>query len=80
MGTVIGVIFQQAVPVFADLTPGSYNLDATDVQRRIMPRTKAIIAVHFLGNPCDLDSLKALADRHRLVLSDRTSTSRAPSR
>lgn len=39
-----------------------------DVQRRITPKTKAIIAVHLLGNPCDLDALQALADRHKLVL------------
>ncbi len=39
-----------------------------DVERRITPRTKAIIAVHLTGNPCDLDSLKALADRHKLIL------------
>jgi len=68
MGTVIGILFQQAVPVFADLGPDTYNLDVADVQRRITPKTKAIIAVHLLGNPCDLESLKALADRHNLIL------------
>jgi len=68
MGTVIGILFQQAVPVFADLGPGNYNLDLADVERRITPKTKAIIAVHLLGNPCDLDALKALADRRGLVL------------
>jgi len=68
IGSVIGVIYQQAVPVFADLGPGTYNLDVADVERRITPRTKAIIAVHLTGNPCDLDALKALADRHQLVL------------
>ena len=68
MGTVIGVLYQQAVPVFADLGADNYNLDVADVQRRITPKTKAIIAVHLLGNPCDLDALKALADRHGLVL------------
>ena len=68
IGTVIGVLFQQAVPVFADLGPGTYNLDAADVQRRSTPKTKAIIAVHLAGNPCDLNALKDLADRHGLVL------------
>jgi len=68
MGTVIGVLYQQAVPVFADLGADNYNLDVADVQRRITPKTKAIIAVHLLGNPCDLDALSALADRHGLVL------------
>jgi perosamine synthetase len=68
IGTVIGVLYQQAVPVFADLGAGTYNLDVADVERRITPRTKAIIAVHLTGNPCDLDALKAVADRHKLLL------------
>jgi dTDP-4-amino-4,6-dideoxygalactose transaminase len=68
MGTIIGVIYQQAVPVFADLGAGTYNLDVADVKRRITPKTKAIIAVHLTGNPCDLDALKALADEHKLIL------------
>ena len=68
IGTVIGVIYQQGVPVFADLGAGTYNLDVADVERRITPKTKAIIAVHLCGNPCDLDALKALADRHNLIL------------
>ena len=68
IGTVIGVLYQQAVPVFADLGAGTYNLDVADVKRRITPKTKAIIAVHLAGNPCDMDALRALADRHKLVL------------
>jgi dTDP-4-amino-4,6-dideoxygalactose transaminase len=68
IGTVIGVIYQQGVPVFADLGASTYNLDPTDVERRITPRTRAIIAVHLCGNPCDLHALKAIADRHKLVL------------
>lgn len=68
IGTVIGVIYQQAVPIFADLGVGTHNLDAADVERRITPKTKAIIAVHLTGNPCDLDALRAVADRHKLVL------------
>jgi dTDP-4-amino-4,6-dideoxygalactose transaminase len=68
IGTVIGVLYQQAVPVFADLGAATYNLDVEDVKRRITPKTKAIIAVHLAGNPCDLDALRAVADRHNLVL------------
>jgi perosamine synthetase len=68
IGTVIGVLYQQGVPVFADLGPGTYNLDPADVERRITSKTKAIIAVHLCGNPCDLQTLKTLADKHNLVL------------
>lgn len=68
IGTVIGVIYQQGVPVFADLGASTYNLDPADVERRITPKTKAIIAVHLCGNPCDVDALKAIADKHKLTL------------
>jgi perosamine synthetase len=68
IGTVIGILYQQAVPVFADLGASTYNLDVADVERRITPKTKAIIPVHLSGNPCDMNALKALADRHKLIL------------
>lgn len=68
VGTVIGVIYQQGVPVFADLVPNTYNLDPEDVERKITPKTKAIIAVHLAGNPCRMEELKAIADKHKLVL------------
>lgn len=68
IGTVIGVLFQQAVPVFADLEPLTYNLDPVDVARKITPKTKAIIAVHLSGNPCRIAELKEIADKHKLVL------------
>src|SRR2546422_8166177 len=68
IGTVIGVIYQLGVPVFGDLGASTYNLDPADVERWITPKTKAIIAVHLCGNPCDLHALKALADKHGLVL------------
>lgn len=68
IGTVIGVIYQQGVPVFADLGASTYNLDPADVERKITPRTKAIIAVHLAGNPAPMDELLAIAEKHSLVL------------
>ncbi len=68
IGTVIGVLFQQAVPVFADLEPQTGCLDPADVERKITPNTKAVIAVHLAGNPCKLAELKEIADRHKLIL------------
>ena len=68
IGTVIGVIYQQGVPVFADLGATTYTLDPADVERRITPKTRAIIAVHLCGNPSDLGALKAIADKHNLIL------------
>ncbi len=68
VGTTIGVLYQQAVPVFADLGASTYNLDPADVERKITPRTRAIIAVHLAGNPCDMAALSRIADQHKLVL------------
>jgi len=68
IGTVIGIIFQNAVPVFADLDPHTYCLDPADVERKITARTRAIIAVHLSGNPCRLAELKEIADKHKLIL------------
>ena len=68
IGTVTGILFQQAVPVFADLEPHTYNLSVEDVKQKITPKTRAIIAVHLAGNPCNMQALQQLADEHNLVL------------
>lgn len=67
LGTIIPIIQQNAIPVFADVD-ASFNLDPRDVERKITRRTKAIIAVHLFGNPCDMDSLRAIAAAHGLAL------------
>ncbi len=68
MGSVIGVLYQQAVPVFADVDPHTYNLDPVDVQRRLTARTRVIMPVHLAGTPCDLPSLRRLARDHSLTI------------
>lgn len=68
MGSVIGILYQQCVPVFADIDPHTYNLDPADVRRRITPKTRAILVVHLAGNPSDLDALVALAREHDLFV------------
>lgn len=57
-----------ATPVFVDIDPDTYNIDANRVDEAITSRTRAIIVVHQMGMPCDLPALKAIADRHRLTL------------
>jgi dTDP-4-amino-4,6-dideoxygalactose transaminase len=52
--------------VFADVDPASYTLDPADVERRITGETRAIVAVHLYGHPCDMDGLGAIARRHGL--------------
>src|SRR3954452_11060342 len=57
-----------ATPVFVDIDPDTYNIDPNRVSEAIAPRTRAVIAVHQMGMPCDLAALTALADRHGIVL------------
>jgi dTDP-4-amino-4,6-dideoxygalactose transaminase len=61
------IIYSRAVPVLAEVDR-TFNLDPEDVEAKISPRTKAIMAVHMMGNPARLDELKALADRKGLLL------------
>ena len=55
-----------ATPVFADCTADTWQLDASQIEANITPRTKAIVGVHLYGQPCDVDAIKAIADRHNL--------------
>ncbi len=67
LGTIVPILYQDAIPVFADIDD-TYNMDPADVERKISPFTKAIIAVHLFGNPCDMDTLKEIARRHKIPL------------
>lgn len=68
MGSMIGVLYQQGVPVFADLQPHTYNLDPADVRKKITSKTRAIMAIHLAGNPCRMDELMAIAGEHGLAV------------
>lgn len=57
-----------ATPVFVDIDPLTYNIDPALVAEAITPRTRAMIAVHQMGMPCDLKDLVALCDRNGLIL------------
>lgn len=57
-----------AVPVFADIDPKTYNIDPSDVEKKITDRTKAIIAVHFTGQPCDMERIHEIANKHGLIV------------
>jgi dTDP-4-amino-4,6-dideoxygalactose transaminase len=61
------IIYARAVPVLAEVDR-TFNLDPADVRARITPRTRAIMAVHMMGNPARLDELKAVAGEHGLLL------------
>ena len=60
-----------ATPVFADIDPITLCVDPANVERRITPRTRAIMVVHYCGHPCDMDRIMAIANRHGLkVIED----------
>ncbi len=63
-------LYEGATPVFADIDPDTLNLDPAAVEAAITPRTKAIVAVDIFGYPCELDELRAIADRHGLAFID----------
>ena len=66
-GTIVPILFQQAVPVFADVSE-SLAIDIADVRRKITPKTSAIVVVHLFGNAAEVDLLREIADEHRLAL------------
>ena len=68
LGTVVPILYQGAVPVFADLDPQTYTLDPASVAAAVSPRTRAIIAVHLAGNACDLSGLRTLCDERGIAL------------
>lgn len=68
IATANSIKYVGAKPVFAEVDPVTYNLDAADVARRITPRTKAILLVHQIGMPADIDAFSALAKQHNLHL------------
>lgn len=62
------VLYQQGIPVFADLSTDTLNIDPADVERKITPKTRAIVAVDFAGHPCDHVALRQLADHHGIPI------------
>ncbi|MGQ9730026.1 MAG: DegT/DnrJ/EryC1/StrS family aminotransferase [Candidatus Zipacnadales bacterium] len=65
------VIQQNAVPVFADIDPQTHTISPDDIRAKITPQTKAIIAVHLYGHPCDMDAIMQIAEEHGLwVIED----------
>jgi dTDP-4-amino-4,6-dideoxygalactose transaminase len=61
-------ILEGATPVFADVDASTLNLDPAAVEAAITPRTRAIVAVDMFGYPCELDEIRAIAERHGLAL------------
>ena len=71
VGTVLGIIAQNAIPIFADMDPDTLNISPEDIERKITDRTRAILIVHLFGNPCDMDEIMDISRRHGIpVIED----------
>lgn len=62
------VLYCGGTPVFADIDPQTFNISPEEIEKKITPRTKAIIPVHFTGQPCDMDAISAIAEKHHLTV------------
>ncbi len=71
MGGLTPILYQGAIPVFADVDPNTWNVTAETIAARITDRTKAIIVTHLFGNPCDMSAIMELAHAHGIpVIED----------
>ncbi len=68
IGSILPVLWQNAIPIFADVDPLTMVLDPIDVEKQITSRTRAVIAVHLAGMPCPMDELQTICRRHGVVL------------
>lgn len=66
--TANGVVYQGGRPVFADVDPSTLLIDPSQAETLITPRTRAIVAVDYAGQPCDYEALRAVARRHGVAL------------
>lgn len=66
VATTSTIVWENCTPVFVDIDPKSLNIDATKIEAAITPNTKAILATHVYGNPCDVNAIDKIAKKHNL--------------
>lgn len=66
VATTSAILWERCKPVYVDIEPESLNIDPTKIEAAITPQTKAILAVHVFGNPCDIEAIQAIADKYGL--------------
>ncbi|MFC2083777.1 DegT/DnrJ/EryC1/StrS family aminotransferase [Bacteroidota bacterium] len=66
--TIHALVWNGLEPIFADIDPDTFNLDPRSVEEVLSRKVSAVMAVHMFGNPCDIDSLSALADGNKIQL------------
>lgn len=68
--TAAAILHHNAIPVFADIDPLTFTIDPDEIEKKITPLTKAILPVHVLGMPCDMDRINEIAKKHHLKVID----------
>lgn len=66
--TAFAVLYTGANLVLADISEDTYNIDPAEIERKITPKTKAVLPVHYAGNPCDMDAVTRIAREHDLSI------------
>ncbi|GBE18163.1 UDP-4-amino-4, 6-dideoxy-N-acetyl-beta-L-altrosamine transaminase [archaeon BMS3Abin16] len=62
------ILYNNLLPVFADIKPDTFNINPDEIRKKITDKTRAIIYVDFAGQPCDIDAIRGIADEHDLYL------------
>ncbi|MBQ9936661.1 MAG: UDP-4-amino-4,6-dideoxy-N-acetyl-beta-L-altrosamine transaminase [Lachnospiraceae bacterium] len=62
------VLYCGGTPVFADIDADTYNISSSDIEAKITDKTRAIIPVHYTGQPCDMDEISSIAKKHNLIV------------
>jgi perosamine synthetase len=68
IATISAVLLNGAIPVFVDVDRETFQIDPAKIEAKITPRTKAILPVHILGLPCDMERIMAIAKKHNLIV------------
>jgi len=66
VATTSSIVWEGCTPIFADIEPDTFNIDPTKIEKLIGPNTSAILATHVFGNPCNIEAIQEIADRHGL--------------
>ena len=66
VATTNSIVWEGCRPVYVDIDPETFNIDPTKIEAAITPRTKAILATHVYGNPCDVEAIQKIADQYSL--------------
>lgn len=68
IGSIVPILWQNCIPIFADIDPETYSLDPGDVERKITDRTVAVLAIHLFGQCCSMDPLVKICREHGVYL------------